>query len=164
MAWGCLAVAMVAAVGWAQPPAGLEPADSLAGPRYGATIAIAPGEVNSSAAVSQLAQQFAKATKEDDKKEIRKKLTEALGAQFDQRAEQQKKELDDLEKQVAALKALMKKRHDARDAIIERRLDQVLQEAEGLGWGGPQRRGNDGGFSNGFRGGFNIGGPAPQRR
>jgi hypothetical protein len=37
-------------------------------------------------------------------------------------------------RQVAALRAVLKKRHDARQQIIDRRLEQVLQEAEGLGW------------------------------
>jgi hypothetical protein len=85
--------------------------------------------------VTDLAQQYLKATKEDEKKEVRKKLIELLGQQFDQLAERQQKELEELEKQVTALRTLLKKRHDNRDSIIDRRLEQVIQEAEGLGWG-----------------------------
>lgn len=155
MAWGSLAVTLVAAVAWAQQPA-TPTAPEAGGP---------PNRINSGGSggfggyfpaggvmqggmgqnpfgsakertlVTQLAQQYVKSTKEDEKKDLRKKLSEALGKQFDQLAEQQQKELEDLEKQVSSLKALLKKRHEARDTIIDYRLDQVLQEAEGLGWG-----------------------------
>jgi hypothetical protein len=158
MTWGTLAAVLVAAFVWAprpvagQPPAGGAP---FPGPNAGnpestpypvytgsggfggmaGTNAFRTNQDRSR--ISQIAQQYAKATKEDEKKEIRKKLLDALGQQFDKLAEQQQKELDDLEKQVAALRALLKKRHDARETIIDRRLEQVIQEAEGLGWGVP---------------------------
>src|SRR5579871_6273710 len=86
---------------------------------------------------AQLAQQYAKATKEDEKKEIRKKLTDLLSQQFDQRLQQQQKEVNDLEKQIASLKEVLKKRTAAKATIVERRIDQLVQEAEGLGWNNP---------------------------
>src|SRR5437762_9937987 len=49
---------------------------------------------------AQLVQQYVKAEKEEDKKEIRKKLADALGKQFDAHMEQQQKELAALEKQI----------------------------------------------------------------
>jgi len=50
-------------------------------------------------------------------------------------AQSQQAELEELEKHVADLKALLKKRKDSRETIVERRLEQLIQEAEGLGWG-----------------------------
>jgi hypothetical protein len=85
----------------------------------------------------KLAKQYAKAEKEDEKKDIRKKLTDVLNEQFDLQMKQQQKELEDLEKQVAKLKTMLKKRVDAKSAIVDRRIDQLAQEAEGLGWSGP---------------------------
>jgi hypothetical protein len=85
----------------------------------------------------KLAKQYAKAEKEDEKKDIRKKLADVLGEQFDLQMKQQQKELEDLEKQVANLKTMLKKRVDAKSAIVDRRIDQLAQEAEGLGWSGP---------------------------
>jgi hypothetical protein len=85
----------------------------------------------------QLAQQYVKATKEDDKKEILKKLTDILNQQFDQHVQQQQKELEDLEKQIADLRALLRKRTDAKAKIVQRRIDQLVQDAEGLGWNSP---------------------------
>jgi hypothetical protein len=154
MAWGTLAATLVAAVAWAQQPGTKPETDVPSSSQVGggggfggffpvgmnqglgsATSSNPFGGAREKSLVAQLAQQYVKSTKEDEKKDLRKKLSDALGKQFDQLAEQQHKELEDLEKQVASLKALLEKRHDARATIIDRKLDQVLQEAEGLGWG-----------------------------
>jgi hypothetical protein len=84
-----------------------------------------------------LARQYAKAEKEEDKKEIRKKLADVLGKQFDAQMDHQQKELVELEKQIASLRSLLKKRQDAKTAIIDRRMEQLIQDAEGLGWRAP---------------------------
>ncbi|HEV3204295.1 MAG TPA: hypothetical protein VGY77_07930 [Gemmataceae bacterium] len=86
---------------------------------------------------AQLAHQYVKAAKEEDKKEIRKKLVDSLNQQFDHQIQQQQKELEELEKQIAELKAVLKKRMDAKTTIVERRIDQLVQEADGLGWTSP---------------------------
>jgi hypothetical protein len=86
---------------------------------------------------SKLAHQYVKAEKEDDKKNIRKKLADVLAKQFDAQVERQQKDLADLEKQIASLKALLKKRTDAKTTIIDRRMEQLIQDAEGLGWAVP---------------------------
>jgi hypothetical protein len=86
---------------------------------------------------NQLAQQYVNAKTEDEKKEAQKKLSEMLGKQFDQHVQQQQKELEDLEKQIASLRTLLKKRMDAKTTIVDRRFEQLVQEAQGLGWPGP---------------------------
>jgi hypothetical protein len=86
---------------------------------------------------AKLAKQYAKAEKDEEKKEIRKKLADLLTAQFDQQVAQQQKELEALEKQIASVKATLKKRTDAKTAIVDRRLEQLILEAEGMGWGVP---------------------------
>jgi hypothetical protein len=100
---------------------------------------MAPAMASNRTQSVQLARQFAKATKEDEKKEIRKKLADVLDNEFEQLAQQQQTEIDDLEKQVANLKAILKKRKDSKVTIVDRRLEQLIQEAEGLGWGTPGR-------------------------
>jgi flagellar motility protein MotE (MotC chaperone) len=90
---------------------------------------------------ARLAKQYAKSEKEEEKKEIRKKLGELLGQQFDLHLQEQQKELDELERQITDLKALLKKRKDSRTTIIDRRLEQLIQDAEGLGWHSPAGRG-----------------------
>jgi hypothetical protein len=86
---------------------------------------------------AQLAKQYVKAEKDEEKKEIRKKLTEFLTQQFDQHLQQQQRELDDLEKQIASLRAVLKKRLSSKTAIVERRFEQLVEDAEGLGWNTP---------------------------
>ena len=101
------------------------------------TYGFVPGDQSQS---GRIARDLAKAEKEDQKKELRKKLAEILGKQFDQHLQQQQKELADLERQIADLRALLKKRSEARDSIIDNRIDQLVREAQGLGWttpGGP---------------------------
>jgi|GEM_PF-4245238 len=85
----------------------------------------------------QLAHQIAKAEDDDEKKGLRKKLTQVLDQIFDAHLKEQQKELDDLEKQVARLKKLLSKRREAKETIVERRLEQLVQDAEGLGWNAP---------------------------
>jgi mevalonate kinase len=89
------------------------------------------------AQAAELAQQLVKAEKEETKKEIHKKLTDNLNQQFDLQTQQQQKELDELEKQIAKLKSVLKKRQEAKSAIVDRRLETMIQEAEGLGWTAP---------------------------
>jgi phosphomevalonate kinase len=85
----------------------------------------------------QLAQQFVNAANDDDKRDIRKKLSEALSRQFDSHIKEQKSELQELEKKIADLRALLNKRQEAKASIVERRIEQLLQDAEGLGWNAP---------------------------
>jgi hypothetical protein len=100
-------------------------------------VAHDPSYQQTAAQAAQLAQQYARAEKEDEKKDLRKKLADVLAQQFDLHTKQQQQELDDLEKQIANLKATLKKRTDAKSAIVERRLEQITLEAEGLGWNAP---------------------------
>jgi hypothetical protein len=90
-----------------------------------------------SAAEAQLAKDYVKSQNEDAKRDIRKKLAELLAKQFDQHVVHQQKELDDLEKQIASLKDLLKKRAAAKNDIVERRIEQLIRDAEGLGWNAP---------------------------
>ncbi len=85
----------------------------------------------------ELARQYTKAEKESEKREIRDKLTEILNQQFDEHMQQQEKELQELEKQIADLRSLMKRRADAKRTIVDRRIEQMIQDADGLGWNAP---------------------------
>jgi hypothetical protein len=91
----------------------------------------------SGVSAQRLAQKYIKTEKVEEKQELRKKLTDIVGQQFDTRLQQQQKELNDLEKQIANLRAVMKKRQDNKTAIVERRIDQLIQDADGMGWSNP---------------------------
>jgi hypothetical protein len=92
---------------------------------------------------TKLAHDYVKAEKEEAKRDIRKKLNEVLNQQFDAHLKQQKKELEELEKQLETLRSVLQKRQDAKEKIVERRFEQLVQEAAGLGWqDGPPRAAN----------------------
>jgi hypothetical protein len=74
------------------------------------------------------------ATSDTQRSEARAKLAENLGKQFDLRQKRHGLEIEALEAQVKKLKELVQKRQESRSEIISRRVDQILREAEGLGW------------------------------
>src|SRR5262249_1988309 len=118
---------------------------------------------------AQLARQYVKAQKEEEKRELRKKLTELLGKEFDDHAKYQQQELEQLEKHEADLKVLLPKHMETRSRRSERRREQLSQEAEGLGWNVPgrQRSGFGGSFGRsgfGAPGGAGFGGTPPEKK
>ena len=53
---------------------------------------------------------------------------------FDRRQQRYNEEVAQLEAKVRSLKSLIEKRQQSRNEIIETRLQQLMREAEGLGW------------------------------
>lgn len=69
-----------------------------------------------------------------EKGELKTKLSEALGKQFDLRQKRHQKEIEELEAQVKKLKDLVQRRQDNREEIISRKLDQIIRDSQGLGF------------------------------
>ncbi len=67
--------------------------------------------------------------------EARTKLASALEAQFTARQQRRELEIQQIEERVKKLRDALDKRASAKDKIIERRLNDLLTDAEGLGWG-----------------------------
>jgi hypothetical protein len=84
-----------------------------------------------------LVKEYGRSEKEEQRDKIKTKLSEVLGKQFDLQQKRRDRELARLEAQVKKLRDLMKKRSDARQTIVDKRLDQLIREAEGLGWTAP---------------------------
>jgi hypothetical protein len=84
--------------------------------------------------VSKLVKEL-KASEGANKESVLTKLKSAVGEQFDGRQEAKAKELKALEEQLAKLKEIHTKRTQQRDQIVAERVQQILREAEGLGWG-----------------------------
>jgi hypothetical protein len=88
----------------------------------------------------ELAKQSAKLIKQlgkaegESKDKIKTQLTETLGKQFDLRQKRHEAEIAALEAQLKKLKELVQKRQENRREIIGKRLDQLVREADGLGW------------------------------
>jgi hypothetical protein len=76
---------------------------------------------------------------EDDTKrgEIKDKLAKALEKQFDAQQKRRDHELKLLDEQLKKLREWMDKRTNERQTIIDKRLEQLVREADGLGWTTP---------------------------
>lgn len=81
--------------------------------------------------------QYIAAEKADDQKRLKTELRDMLAKQFDVQRQRRELELSRIEARVKKLHDQIKKRNDARETIIDRRLEQLTNEAEGLGWGQP---------------------------
>jgi hypothetical protein len=102
----------------------------------GAGWTIAGGNINNNLDenVTRLVREL-KSSEGADKESVLTKLKSAVGEQFDNRQEGKAKELKALEEQLAKLKEIHNKRTQQREQIVADRVQQLLREVEGLGWG-----------------------------
>ena len=85
-----------------------------------------------------LASQYAGATDDAERQKIKAQLAELLGRQFEVQQQIREDEVAQLEARVKKLRGLIEKRKEARQSIVDKRLEQLLRDADGLGWtGGP---------------------------
>jgi len=67
--------------------------------------------------------------------DVRQKIAEMLDKQFALRQQRREREIQQIEDRVKKLREALGKRASAKDKIIERRINDLLSDAEGLGWG-----------------------------
>jgi hypothetical protein len=82
----------------------------------------------------ELARKLGGAKSETDRSQIKTELTDVLEKQFDLRQKRHHDEIAALESKVKKLKDLVERRQENRREIIAKRVDQILRDAEGLGW------------------------------
>ena len=82
----------------------------------------------------ELARKLGGVKSDSERSEIKTELTENLEKQFDLRQKRHREEIAQLEAKVKQLKDLVEKRQENRREIVAKRLDQILRDAEGLGW------------------------------
>ena len=99
-----------------------------------------PGSAPPPAAADDLSALVAAVRDADDagRSAAASKLREALAARFDAAQEDRETDLAALEAKVARLREMHDKRAAAKAEIVARRLDTLLRDAEGLGWGEPE--------------------------
>jgi hypothetical protein len=81
-----------------------------------------------------LARQLGEAKSDADREKLKAKLVEILEKQFDLKRRRHEAELEALEAQVKKLKDMVRVRGENRRQIISDRLEQILRDAQGLGW------------------------------
>lgn len=88
-------------------------------------------------AAEVLIQQYGQTDDDQQRDNVKEQLSETLAKQFDVQQQLREHEIAKIEAKVKKLRDLITKRTDARKSIIDRRLDQLLREADGLGWNSP---------------------------
>ncbi|MGH7134861.1 MAG: hypothetical protein ACREHD_03925 [Pirellulales bacterium] len=86
------------------------------------------------AEVQSLARQLTDDDNDQQRTELKQKLSAALEKQFDAQQKLRELEISRIEARVQKLRDLVRKRTDARRKIIDNRYEQLLNDAEGLGW------------------------------
>jgi hypothetical protein len=94
-------------------------------------------EASAEREVVHLVQSYAHSEGDTQRSRIKSSLATALAKEFDLQQKRRDVELARMEARLKKVRELMQKRSDARQSIIEKRLDQLLREAEGLGWTPP---------------------------
>jgi hypothetical protein len=106
-------------------------------PRYpgAVTVLTSPAEFdNLSPEINQVMQQIGETKSDSDRDKLKTKLSDLLEKQFDVRQKRHEKEIEALEAQVKKLKELVQKRQENRRDIVAKRLEQLVRDAQGLGW------------------------------
>src|SRR4030095_9084373 len=79
---------------------------------------------------------YAKVEDQIARKELRDGIAKALDKIFDIRQERRMQELQILEQRVQILRGTLETREKLKSDILKNRLDYLIREADGLGWGG----------------------------
>jgi hypothetical protein len=82
----------------------------------------------------ELIHQLEAASTDLQRSEIKAKLSDILTKTFDARQNWHRKEIEALEAKVVKLKDLVNKRQASREEIVTRKLEQLVRDAQGLGW------------------------------
>jgi hypothetical protein len=98
---------------------------------------LAEGEGELAHTSEELLSQYAAADKPDEQKRLKAELRDALTKQFDVQRQRRELELARVEDRIKKVREQLKKRNEARETIVDRRLDQLINDAEGLGWTAP---------------------------
>jgi hypothetical protein len=131
---------------FAEQPDGWSRTELFQGPADSPMGRLNQEEARAERETASLLDKYSKATDDAQRSKLKTQLSTALEKQFDLQQKRREMELKQVEERLARLRTLMQKRSDAKQTIIEKRLDQLVREAEGLGWTAPP----------GMRGSVNI--------
>ena len=81
-----------------------------------------------------LMKQYKEAQDENKKKQLKSQISEVLNQLFDVRTQNRSKEISHLEEQVNQLKKMMEKRKANKKLIVERKIQEITGEMDGLQW------------------------------
>jgi hypothetical protein len=85
----------------------------------------------------ELLKEYSATDESSEHERLASELRETLEAQFDLQIKRRELELQRVEERLAKLREQLKKRSGARRQIVDRRLEQLTSDADGLGWNSP---------------------------
>ncbi|MHC4402213.1 MAG: hypothetical protein ACYTG0_21305 [Planctomycetota bacterium] len=85
----------------------------------------------------ELVQQYRNAGDAEEREALQDDLERTVSRHFDLRQEARERELEWLEMEIARLRSLHERRQDEKNRIVQQRIEALLREADGLGWGSP---------------------------
>lgn len=85
--------------------------------------------------VSELLAKWKEAEDPADRRKLEESLRGTVKEEFDARLGSHEKEIEQLEAKVKQLRGQLERRRDKQDEIVDFRVQQLLREAQGLGWG-----------------------------
>ncbi|MSR56157.1 MAG: hypothetical protein EXS05_00550 [Planctomycetaceae bacterium] len=85
--------------------------------------------------IQQVLEQFDNSADDETQAAMRKMVADLLERQFTVRQERREREIGEIEARVKRLREALEKRTEAKKQIIDRRLNDLFSDAEGLGWG-----------------------------
>jgi hypothetical protein len=88
---------------------------------------------------AELVRKYAKTKGDTERGKVKAQLLKALEKEFDLKQKRRRLELEWIDAEVRKAREVLGKRGDERQTIIDRRLQQLLTEADGLGWTGSGR-------------------------
>jgi hypothetical protein len=86
-------------------------------------------------AIDELLEKWKQAPNNQERESIEQNLRDALQAEFQARLTAHEKEVDQLESEVKRLRQQLELRRQKQADIVRFHLEQLLREAQGLGWG-----------------------------
>lgn len=98
---------------------------------------------------AELANRIRQTADKEARESLRGELRETLNKAFDERREQQLQEIEQLQKQLAAIRDLDEKRQQRKEEIVQRRMSELLSEPDALDWE-PKRPQGQYGFPTAF--------------
>jgi hypothetical protein len=93
-----------------------------------------PEENKLAQTAAKVAKALGEAKSDSEKDKLKDQLNKVLESQFDLRQKRHADEISALEARVKKLRNLLDRRQENRREIVAKRLEQILSEAQGLGW------------------------------
>lgn len=126
-----------------EPPRGVAEIRNFDAPRSGPgaeggvimSYGFSPGQGPQRGRLHEALEKYRNAS-DESKSAARGEVREELAKEYDRFLEEQQRQIEQLKERIAKLEQQLERRREAKDRMVDLRLEMVLSEADGLGWPG----------------------------